>query len=78
MNTQTEAVRVKSLRRISEQQRVVVQDVLASPPKLHEGRVVHLWSDGLAAIRFDEENQERDRHLVFNGLVDIHNVAPSL
>lgn len=33
--------------------------------------------DDLAASRFDQENQERDRHLIFNGSVDIHNVAPS-
>ncbi len=78
MNTQLQAVRVKNLRGISEQQRVVVQDVQASPPQLHGGRVLSLWSDGQATIRFDEDNPARDRHLVVNGLVDIHHVAPSL
>ncbi|MGF6440575.1 hypothetical protein [Paraburkholderia youngii] len=79
MNMQAEAVRVNQLRGISEMQRVLVQDVQASPPQVHEGRVIHLYSNGSASISFDFVNTVRDRHLLDDhGHVDIHNVRPEL
>lgn len=56
-------------------QRVTGQDVEASPPRVYEGRIVSVWSDGTAIVKWAGGLPiEADRHLVVNGHVDLHHL----
>lgn len=54
-------------------QRVVGQDVEASPPQIYTGRISSVWSDGTAIVDWDYAlNAQTERHLVQSGRVRLH------
>jgi hypothetical protein len=67
------AIKVSHLRGFRENQRVVAQDVQASPPQLHAGTIVSVWSDATATVKFDYDLPFAvERRLVQSGHVDLH------
>ncbi|WP_321794800.1 hypothetical protein [Caballeronia sp. J97] len=56
-------------------QRVVGQDVEASPPQHYTGRISSVWSDGTAIVNWDYAlNAQAERHLVQSGRVRLHHL----
>ena len=57
-------------------QRVVGQDVEATPPQLYTGRISSVWSDGTAIVDWDYAlNAQAERHLVQSGRVRLHHLS---
>lgn len=57
----------------SASQRVVAQDVEASPPQLYSGKIRSVWSDGSTDVKWDHDLPvAAERHLVQNGFVNLH------
>jgi hypothetical protein len=57
-------------------QRVVGQDVEASPPQLYTGRISSVWSDGTAIVHWDYAiNAQAERHLVQSGRIRLHHLS---
>jgi hypothetical protein len=68
-------VMVSAMNGFSANQRVVAQDVEASPPQLYHGKVRSVWSDGSADVKWDHDLPfDADRHLVRDGRVMLHHL----
>ncbi|GGD94567.1 hypothetical protein [Caballeronia grimmiae] len=71
-------VKVSSKNGFMANQRVVGQDVEASPPQLYTGRIHSVWSDGTAMVDWDYSlNHQAERHLVRSGRVRLHHLSRS-
>jgi hypothetical protein len=71
-------VKVSSKNGFMANQRVVGQDVEASPPQLYTGRIHSVWSDGTAMVDWDYTlNPQAERHLVQSGRVRLHHLSRS-
>jgi hypothetical protein len=69
-------VKVSSKHGFMANQRVVGQDVEASPPQLYTGRIHSVWSDGTAMVDWDYSlNHQAERHLVQSGRVRLHHLS---
>ncbi|MCE4547682.1 MULTISPECIES: hypothetical protein [unclassified Caballeronia] len=69
-------VKVSSKNGFMANQRVVGQDVEASPPQLYTGRIHSVWSDGTAMVDWDYSlNHQAERHLVLSGRVRLHHLS---
>ena len=69
-------VKVSSKNGFTANQRVVGQDVEASPPQLYTGRIQSVWSDGTAMVDWDFSlNYQAERHLVQSGRVRLHHLS---
>jgi hypothetical protein len=68
-------VKVSEINGFREGQRVVAQDVQASPPELHAGRIHSVWSDRTAMVQWDYDLPFAvERRLVTSGHVELHNL----
>ncbi|MGU7775661.1 hypothetical protein ACV229_36600 [Burkholderia sp. MR1-5-21] len=68
-------IKVPELNGFKAGQRVTGQDVEASPPRIYEGSISSVWSDGTAVVKWAGGFPiEADRHLVVNGHVDLHHL----
>jgi hypothetical protein len=68
-------VMVSVLNGFTSAQRVIGQDVEASPPQLYTGSIVSLWDDGSADVKWDHGFPlEAEKHLVRNGRVQLHHL----
>jgi hypothetical protein len=73
MDATVSIVKVSAMNGFSASQRVVAQDVEASPPQLYSGKIRSVWSDGSADVKWDHDLPfAAERHLVQNGFVDLH------
>ena len=69
------AFKVSELNGFRENQRVMAQDVQASPPQLHPGTIVSVWSDRTATVIWDYDLPFGvERRLVSSGHVELHNL----
>ncbi|MCG5077261.1 hypothetical protein [Paraburkholderia tagetis] len=70
------AVKVSELNGFREKQRIVAQDVQASPPQFHAGTIVSVWSDRTATVQWDYDLPFAvERRLVRSGHVELHNLT---
>ena len=66
-------VRVSEKGCFREKQRVVAQAVATLPIGIFSGRILYLWSDGTATVKFDYGIPfDAERELVKSGRVDLH------
>ena len=69
-------IKVSSKNGFMANQRVVGQDVEASPPQLYAGRIRSVWSDGTAMVDWDYSlNPQAEKHLVTSGRVRLHHLG---
>ena len=68
-------LKVVTLHGFAAGQRVLGQDVEASPPQLHPGTISSVWSDGTAFVKWNHGfTYEAETHLVENGRVNLHHL----
>jgi hypothetical protein len=66
-------LKVPEKRGFRENQRVVAQAVSTLPIRTYSGRILYVWEDGTATVKFDADLPfDAERELVASGRVDLH------